>query len=280
MARKRTLPSRSTPSQPTAKADERQTATDLPSASGLVIPGAPRPPRLSIDGSMIWIYGDPKIGKTTFASMFDGVWFIATERGQEFVECREPTFVSSWDEFLNLCAFIQDSKPTHFGDKQPIRVLCIDVIDRLFAMCQHDVCQGLGVEDLGELPHGKGWARLTNEWERVMTKVRAWPFTLICISHPRQREFKTRARKIDRWEPYIGAAGFRWCQSTADLILYAFAQEVAEHNDDGSLSGKIVEERRLLCHPQSWAVAGGRMSEFLPEQLPLDYGEFKACFKQ
>jgi hypothetical protein len=244
----------------------------------LAVPGAKRKPKNSLVGSMVWLYGAPKIGKTTLASCFPGTWFVATEPGQDWVEVREPTLVGSWDEFLEWCAFVEQEKPTHFEDGRPIKTLCIDTVDYLYKMCFAEICSGLGVEDPGELSHGKGWGRLNNEFERVMSKIRRWPYGLITISHERQKEFKTRGRKIDRWEPAVGAAAYRWCQSAADLILRAYSDEMAIRNEEGEVTGDIAEQRLLLCHPTSYAVAGGRMSDRLPEMIKLDYGELTSYF--
>jgi hypothetical protein len=230
---------------------------------------------------MIWIYGEPKIGKTTFASRFPGVWFIATEKGQDWVEVREPTLVRTWDEFLELCAYIQTNKPMFFGDGAPIKTLCIDTIDGLFRMCFESVCGGLGVDDPGELPHGKGWTRLNAEFDRVMNKIRQWPYGLICISHVRSKEVKLRGVKRDRFEPNIGAAGSRWALGATDLIMYAHAIDVAEVDPTtGAVTGKIITQRVLLCQPQQHAVAGGRMTDLfkIPALIPLDYDVLRAYF--
>lgn len=240
-----------------------------------IVPGALRKPKTTLDGSMLWFYGPPKIGKTTLSNNFPGAWFIATEKGQDFIECREPTVITCWGDFLTLGTAIIDQKITHFGDGEPIQTIVIDTIDRLFKMCNDEICHGLGVEDLGEMSHGKGWGRLTAEFETVMNKVRNWPWTLICISHARQKEFKTKAIKVDRWEPSIGAAGYRWCQAMSDLIGYAYTKEIAEFNADGEVTGEITTERRLLCHPQAWAVAGGRMAQYYPSSVLLGYDELQ-----
>ena len=253
-----------------------ETTSEAPS----IIPGAIRKAASSIDGTVIWLYGEPKIGKTTFASMLEGVWFLATEKGQKFVDTREPTIVENWRHFLEICNFIEEEKPTKFGDGGEIKVLCIDTLDLLFKMCQAKVCEDLGVTDPGELPHGKGWSKLSLEFERVMSEIARWPYTLLCISHSRQKEFKTKGRSVDRYEPNIGAAGFRWGQSAADLILYAHSNEVVQFDGEGNVTGEIQEQRALLCHPQSWAVAGGRMvgKAGLPDVIPLDFNEFIKYF--
>lgn len=220
---------------------------------------------------MIWVYGEPKIGKTTFASQFPGCWFLATERGHDYIEMREPTTIASWPDFLDFCASIQDIKPKTFGDGTPIQTLVIDTIENLYKMCQDAVCENLGVENPGDLDHGKGWARLSQEFERVMGKIRRWPWTLVCISHARQKDFKTRGRTVNKYEPNIGAGGYRWCQSAADLIVFAHSTEIVTRNDAGEVTGEITEKRVLLCQPKSWAVAGGRMSDRLPDMVDLSY---------
>lgn len=243
----------------------------LPAPPRFGPPGAKRHPAGTLARSMIWIYGDPKIGKTTLMSKFPGVWPLATEQGHEWVSIRPPTVITSWNEFIEFCVWIQTNQPRVFADGSPIYFLAIDTVDNLFKMCHDQVCSELGVQDPGEIPHGGGWGQLSKEFDRVMTKVRRWPYGLICISHARQKEFKTRGRKVDRYEPNIGAAGMRWCSGAADLILYAHSDEKPVVNEKNEITGQIREERLLLCHPQSWCVAGGRMSDRLPVTIPLSY---------
>jgi hypothetical protein len=248
-------------------------APPAPPPPRYVIPGARRKPRADLSRSMLWVYGAPKIGKTTLAASFPGSMFIATEKGQDWVSVREPIHITSWNHFLDFCSWLNGELPTHFTDGEPIRTLVIDVMDILFKMCNEQVCLDMGVQDPGEIPHGGGWSRLTKEFERVMNKVRQWPYGLICISHARQRDFQMKGRKTDRWEPDVGAACSRWCSGAADLIMFAHSVEVPILNPQtGQVTGEIKEERRLLVHPQSWAVAGGRMSDRIPEtHIPLSY---------
>jgi len=179
--------------------------------------------------------------------------------------------VHSWDEFLDFASLVETDKPTTFGDGNPIQTIVIDVVDLLFRMCQEDTCSTLGIESPSELSHGKGWDRLYGEFVRVISKMRRWPYGLVVISHERDREFKTKGKQTHRKEPDIGQGGFRALSSLSDLILYAHSNE---HTIIDKATGEIQgteEKRTLLCHPTSWAVAGGRMSHLLPEMIELDY---------
>lgn len=244
------------------------------------VPNAIRKPVTTFDGLHVWLYGEPKIGKTTIASKFPGVWFLATEQGQAFVECHEPTIIGNWEEFVNLVRWIYEAKPTTFGDGTPIRTLCIDTLDLLFGMCENFVCKQLGVEDPGELDHGKGWKRLTREFYEIMGYVTQLPYGLVTISHSRQKSFKTRGTEVDRWEPDLGASGMRWGISSADLIMLLHSQPLSEKNEKGEFTGKISETRQMLCQPQSWAVAGGRMSDRLPHTLRMNYDALVAALQK
>ncbi len=249
-------------------------------ALALLIPGEIIQPQKSITGKMIWIYGDVKIGKTTFASQFPGVWFLATEKGHDFVAARAPTTIDSWVAFKQIARQINDNLPTHFGDGERIETIVIDTVDDLHGMCQSFVCDAMGITDPSETTKGTAWNRLRAEFKRVMNFVRHWPYTLICISHCRQKEFKSTTRTIDRWEPRIGVSGFDWCSAASDLIMLAHMTETAVKNEAGEITGETKEDRMLLCHPKANAVAGGRMLEAvgLPKKIPLSFDSFLEYF--
>lgn len=240
----------------------------VPKAPVFELPGAPRPVKPSLSGKMIWLYGEPKIGKTTMASEIGNTWFIATEKGQDFVEARKPTPINNWATFKAFVAWLRASPPATFSDGQTIQWLCIDTVDKLFRFCSDSVCASIGIEDPSELEHGKAWSKLRNEFHREMNTLRSLPYGLICISHETRREFEARGRKQTRTQPNVGASGYDWLLGGSDLIIRAYAQDVPE-KVGGKVTGRFINERRMQLHPNSAVVAGGRMSKYLPPTLPL-----------
>lgn len=235
----------------------------------LLIPEAKRAPEISLEGKMIWIYGEPKIGKTTLASQFEGVWFISTEPGQSFLEVYPPVEISSWRQFIEFASQLIKERPTTFGDGCPIRYLALDTVSDLHKLCHAHICKELGLDDPGELPHGKGWNRIDEAFSRVMNALRQLPYGMLCISHDRHRVVKVGGVEHDRTEPDAGAACFRWCRRAADLVLYLYATDVPEKDAQGGITGRVLSRRVAACHPTASIMAGGRMADRLPPIIPL-----------
>lgn len=251
---------------------------EISAVRSVAVPSGRRPAQVSLDRTMLWLYGDTGTGKTTLAGKFPGVWFLSTEPGQQFISAQEPTLIESWEHFIEICAMIETDRPRKFGDGEAIRYLCIDTADLLWKMCNDDVCGGLGVEDPSELGHGKGWARLNSEFSRVITKMRRWPFGLICISHARTKAVKMRGREITRMEPDIGAGGYRVLSAAADFMFYAFIDDQPVLDDEGNVTGEILEQYTLQCHPTNTIAAKCRPGNF-PAKIPTDYDHLAKILK-
>lgn len=247
------------------------TTISPPASVPSFVPQARRPPSTDFGRSLIWLYGETGVGKTTFAGQFPGVWFWATEAGQEFIDAYTPLTLTSWPHFLDCCAKLATDKPTHFGDGELIKYICIDTVGNLWKMCNDHVCQGLGIVDPSEMSHGKAWARVSNEFERVMNKFRLFPYGLILISHVKDTEVNLGGTKKNRLSPEIGAGGYRWVSKAADFIFYCTMESYPEKDANGEVTGKILEQRILRCHPTSSTVGKCRPKDKLPAVMPMDY---------
>lgn len=228
-----------------------------------VLPTHKTPPRTDLADLTVLIYGAPKIGKSTFCSQGDHAVFLATEAGLNHLDTYQVP-VATWPELQDACAEIA-------AGQHDFRTVIIDTIDNALQMCEHAVCERHGIKHPSDLEYGKGYALVTNEFTRVLTKLALLPYGLYLISHAEQIEVKTRTDKYKKWVPSLGGKARKAVLSLMDIILYA------DIEDAMAAEGHPTELRVLRTKPTTSYEAGDRTGR-LPDTLPLDYQAFRDAF--
>ncbi len=209
---------------------------------------------------VILLYGRAKIGKSTFAANFDDALFLATEPGLNHLEVFK-TNINSWDKFLSACGEI--AKGEH-----GFKTVVVDTVDNLVGFCQDYVCRENKISHPSELPHGKGWSLVTVELSRALVKLASLPYGVVFISHSDLSEVETKTKKYSRYTISVGGKNKHVILNMVDIILFV----------DSAV--KDGEEKRIIrTKPSLYWEAGDRSGE-LPEEVPLDFNEFKKYFKQ
>lgn len=210
------------------------------------------------------VYGPSKIGKSTWCSHAEGALFLATEPGLNALEVFQ-TPIRTWEELLTACKEIAEGK-------HPYRTIILDTVDNAHRLCCDYVCGRHKVEHEADLPYGKGYALVNNEFQRVLTRLAFLPYGFFMISHSQEKEIETRTGRRTRIVPTLPDKARKIVLGMVDLILYCDV-EVTLGPD-----GKAVTRRVMRTKPSPDYEAGDRTGK-LPAVIDLDYAKFAGVFQ-
>ncbi len=221
-------------------------------------------PKVNLADLTILLYGPSKIGKSTFCSRSDGALFLATEPGLNALETYQIP-ITTWDEMLKACGEIA-------GGKHNFRTVIIDTVDNAYKACAHYICQKMGVKHESELPYGKGFSLINNEFLRVLTKLGSLPYGLFLVSHSKEIEIKDRVGNVyTQITPTLPGKASEIVVGLVDMILYC--DYAVERKEDGT----TVTHRVIRTKSSPNYIAGDRHN-VLPEAVPLSYQAFTKAF--
>ncbi len=164
------------------------------------------------------IYGLPKTGKTTLASlMVDQAGkkpaFITTEDGTGALTVHAIR-VTSWIGMMKLA---MDIKANAAGLQAEHSCFVIDLISDLDDMASKYICEKNHIASLGDLEHGKGWFMHKAAFRSVMADLLGvLPCVFICHSEFRE-DPKTKAIRQD---PAMGKQCGMFVNGKVDIIMW------------------------------------------------------------
>lgn len=220
-----------------------------------MLPKEKTPKKAGPDNLTILIYGPTKIGKSTLCSNAPGALFLATEAGLNHLEVFQVA-ITSWEVMLEALAEISAGQHNY-------KTIIIDTIDNAYKMCTKYICDKAGIVHESDLDWGKGWSLVSNEFQRVLTKLSLLPYGLIMVSHSEGREQDAKTGKYIKQIPTLPKGARQFVLSMVDLVLYCETRK--SNNGD-----EATEERILRTKPCREYEAGDRTGK-LPETLPLSY---------
>jgi len=220
-----------------------------------ILPTAKTQPKPDLADLTVLVYGQTKVGKSTFCSHSEGALFLATEPGLNALDVYQAP-IQSWQDLLNGCAEIE--KGGH-----PFRTVIIDTIDNAYKFCTDYILKKHDIDHESDLGYGKGYALINNEFQRVLTKLAFLPCGLFLISHAKEIEIETRTGKYTRTVPTLPDKARKIVLGMVDMILYFDLED-----------GEDKTTRRLIrTKPSKYYEAGDRTGR-LPETLDLDFRRF------
>lgn len=232
----------------------------------LVLPKNERRERRIDTTPDFWIYGDSYVGKSTFVDQVPNVLFLNTDgntdnttapvipiKDEVKLEGRRTNRTLAWEVFLNT---IHDLET----EENDFEAVAIDLVEDLYEHCRFYIFEKNGWEHESDGSYGKGWSKVTTEFNNAMKRLKALGYQIIYISKEKVEEYTLKGgAKRTAFKPNINDKVANFLTGTVDLTVRAFT-----NTDD---------ERFLQLKKQQNVFGGGRF-DFQLETIPLEMDAF------
>ena len=218
------------------------------------------------------VYGQPGIGKSTFAAGAPKPLFIDCDNRTSHLDVSrvKPT---SWADVLDV--FRAACKPGFaFG------TLVLDTLDHCEILVHKHVCEQGGANDIIEAfgGYGKGYNAAQAEWKRLsagIDAVRASGINVILLAHTHIRPFANPSGESwDRWVLKVHPRASAFLQERVDAVGFAGFDDFGRVAKDIKKTVKgVTTGQRMLQFVHSPAYESKPMAAY-PEKCALDWNSF------
>lgn len=215
------------------------------------------------------LYGEPGVGKSTFASKAPRPFFICTDANYEWLDLpkKDHIQINSWDEAKK--AFNQE-----YNDYDTI---VVDLVEDLFKWCEYEFCNKNRLTHISDLGYGKGYDLTRTEFFIEISKLLNKDKNIILIMHG--LDVVKKDRRAVEYTVHIPST--RIPDKVLDMIegrvryflrCYLKAEEVT--NKDESVS--LIKKRYLSLIPKEneYGICRGIDETKVPQDIPLDFDMF------
>ena len=188
-----------------------------------------QPHKVSRDlrGYSVFFYGEPKSGKTTIASKFPDALLLAFEKGYNALAGVMAQPINSWAEFIKVNRQLKDDKV-----KEKFATIIIDTSDIAYEYCEKYICNNNGVDTIGDIPYGKGYALVEKEFDSKLRSIVQMGYGIVLISHATDKVFTNESgEQYNKIVSTLDKRGNRIVTRMADIIGYSRAVTDSEGKD-------------------------------------------------
>lgn len=214
------------------------------------------------------LYGEPGVGKSTFACKAPRPFFICTDGNYEWLE----DFGAKEKDHVE-CGTWSEIKKAFASDFEGYDTIVLDLAEDAFKFGEYEFCQKNKIDHISDIGYGKAYDITRNEFFIEICKLFSKPKNVILIMHGITFVVKDR-RGVDHTK--YGPSS-RMPEKLVDMIegrVRYFLRCYMKAEEDGN--GGLVKKRYLSLIPKEneFGIARGLDETKVPHDIPLDFDVF------
>ena len=206
--------------------------------------------------------GAPKIGKTEFCTMAPDALVLAIEIGTNARPGAMIQKIDTWSTFKLVLRQLE--KPEA---KAKFSTICIDTVAIAYDLCEQFICAQNGVQKIGDIPYGGGYAALSKEFDNALRKITMMGYGLIMTCH--LKESSDENGEITGYKPDLNNRCLKIVNGLVDIIG-VITQTWDEHG----------ESHRWIQTRSTPTIVAGSRYKYLAPRIPFGYNEFLEALGQ
>lgn len=206
--------------------------------------------------------GAPKIGKTEFCTMAPDALVLAFEIGTNARPGAMIQKIDTWSTFKLVLRQLE--KPEA---KAKFSTICVDTVAIAYDLCEQFICAQNGVQKIGDIPYGGGYAALSKEFDSALRKITMMGYGLIMTCH--LKETSDENGEITGYKPDLNNRCLKIVNGLVDIIG-VITQTWDEHG----------ESHRWIQTRSTPTIVAGSRYKYLAPRIPFGYNEFLEALGQ
>lgn len=200
--------------------------------------------------------GPPKIGKTEFCTMAPDALILAFEVGTNARPGAIVQKIDTWSTFKLVLRQLDKAEA-----KEKFSTICIDTVGIAYDLCEKFICAQAGVQKIGDIPYGGGYAQLSKEFDDALRKITMMGYGLIMTCH--LKENADDDGKIIGYKPDLNNRCLKIVNGLVDIIGVI----TQSWNEKG-------ESERWIQTRATPTITAGSRYKYLAPRIPFGYQEF------
>lgn len=170
----------------------------------------------NLKGKFILLYGEPKVGKTTFLSKIPKTLILSFEPGTNALNNIYAQPIQTWADFKTA---IQQLRMPELKEK--FDIIGIDTADVAYDLCVKKICSDNGVSQINEIPYGGGYDLAKKEFANAFNDLAFMGYGMVFISHSTEKKFKNeKGEEYTQLAPAMQNRAYDIVNKLVDIIGY------------------------------------------------------------